>query len=64
MFGVNLVILAQICDSYRADKVKFTYGQTDKRTDAGNNNTPSAWKFNGVKSQSSVVDRNRKPQMS
>ena len=26
--------------SYRADKVKFT----DRQTDTGNNNTPSAWK--------------------
>ena len=30
--------------SYRADKVTFTDGRTDRRTDAGNDNTPSAWK--------------------
>ena len=29
--------------SYRVDKVKFT----DGRTDAGNDNTPSAWKAKG-----------------
>ena len=29
--------------SYRADKVKFTDGRTDGRTDA-DDNTPSAWK--------------------
>ena len=33
---------------YRADKHKFTKGQmderTDRRTDAGNDNTHSAWK--------------------
>ena len=37
--------------SYRADKVKFTErqadGQTDRRTDAGNDNTPSVWKAKG-----------------
>ena len=33
--------------SYRADKVKFTDRQTDRRTDAGNDNTPSAWKAEG-----------------
>ena len=33
--------------SYRADKVKFTDGRTDRRTDAGNDNTPSAWKAKG-----------------
>ena len=31
--------------SYRAFKVKFT----DRRTDAGNYNTPSAWKARGYK---------------
>ena len=35
--------------SYRADKVKFTDGQTDGQTDAGNDNTPSAWKAKGLK---------------
>ena len=45
MFGANLVIPAQT--SYHADKVKFTDGWTDRRTDAGNDNTPSVWKTNG-----------------
>ena len=45
MFGANLVIPAQT--SYHADKVKFTDGRTDRRTDAGNDNTPSVWKTNG-----------------
>ena len=39
--------------SYRADKIKFTDGRTDgqthRRTDAGNDNTPSAWKAKGQK---------------
>ena len=39
--------------SYRADKVKFTdgrtVGQTDRRTDAGNDNTPFGLKGHGVK---------------
>ena len=33
--------------SYRADKVNFTDRRTDRRTDAGNDNTSSAWKANG-----------------
>ena len=33
--------------SYRVDKVKFTDGWTDRWTDAGNDNTPSAWKAKG-----------------
>ena len=34
--------------SYRADKVKFTDGRTDRQTtDAGNDNTPSAWEAKG-----------------
>ena len=33
--------------SYRADKVKFTDGQTDGRTDTYNDNSPSVWKANG-----------------
>ena len=33
--------------SYRADKVKFTDGHTNGRTDAGNDNTPLAWKAKG-----------------
>ena len=39
MFGANLVIPSQPCD----DKVKFM----DGRTDADNNNAPSAWKAKG-----------------
>ena len=33
--------------NYRAFKQKFTGGRTDRRTDAGNDNTPSAWKAKG-----------------
>ena len=37
--------------SYREDKVKFTDkrtgGQTDRRTDAGNDNTHSTWEVKG-----------------
>ena len=33
--------------SYLADKVKFTDGHIDRRSDAGNDNTPSAWKAKG-----------------
>ena len=33
--------------SCRADKVKFTDRQMDRRTYAGNDNTPSAWKAKG-----------------
>ena len=33
--------------SYRADMVKFMDGRTDRRTDAGNDNTHSAWKGKG-----------------
>ena len=40
--------------SYRADKVKITDGlrvrQTDRRTDADNDNTPLAWKAKELKS--------------
>ena len=35
--------------SYHADKVKFTDKQTDRRTDAGNDNTPTAWEARGNK---------------
>ena len=39
--------------SYHADKVKFTDRQTGRQTnrwtDAGNDNTPSAWKPKGKK---------------
>ena len=47
MFGTNLVIPAQM--SYRVDKVKFMDKWTDGQTDAGNNNTPSYLKGQGVK---------------
>ena len=43
MFGANLVILAQIYDKLSCRQGKV-YGQMDGRTDAGNDNTPSAWK--------------------
>ena len=33
--------------SYRADNAKYTDRRTDGRTDAGNDNTPSAWKGKG-----------------
>ena len=33
--------------SYRADKVKFMDGRTDRQTDAGNDNTPAAWEAKG-----------------
>ena len=33
--------------SYRADKVQFTDGRTDRRTNAGNDNTHSAWNCKG-----------------
>ena len=54
MFGANLVILDQICDELSCRQGKV-YGrmdrqrdrQTDIRTDAGNGNTPSAWKTEG-----------------
>ena len=50
MFGANLVIPAKICDELSCRQGKV-YGQTDGRmdgrTDAGNNNTPSAWKAKG-----------------
>ena len=35
--------------SYRADKVKFMDGQTDRQTDTGNNNTTFGLKGQGVK---------------
>ena len=35
--------------SYHADKVQFKDRRTDRRTDAGNDNTPSAWKVKGSK---------------
>ena len=49
MFGANLVIPFQICDlSCRQGKgYGQTDGQTDRWTDTGNNNTPSAWKAKG-----------------
>ena len=41
------MILAQICDELSREQVKFTKRQTDGRTDAGNDNIPSAWKPDG-----------------
>ena len=50
MFGENLVIPAQSCDELSCGQGKV-YGRTDRqtdgRTDAGNGNTPSAWKAKG-----------------
>ena len=46
MFGANLVILNQICDKLPCGQGKV-YAQTDGRTDAGNDNTPSARKVKG-----------------
>ena len=50
MFGANFVIPAQICDESSCGQGKV-YGQTDgrmdRRTDAGNDNTPLAWKTKG-----------------
>ena len=46
MFGAHLVILNQ---SYHADKIKFTDGRMDRRTDADSDNTPFAWKVKGYK---------------
>ena len=42
MFGANLVIPAQICDELSCGQGKV-YERTDRQTDAGNDNTPSAW---------------------
>ena len=33
--------------SYCADKEKFTDRRVDRRTDTGNDNSPSSWKANG-----------------
>ena len=41
--------------SYRADKVKFTDGRTDRRTDTGNGNTTSAWKAKGKMLPLSII---------
>ena len=46
MFGANLVIPAQSCDKLSCGQGKV-YEQMDGRTDAGNDNTPSAWKAKG-----------------
>ena len=46
MFGVNLVIPAQICDELSCGQGKV-YGQTDGRTGTGNDHTPSAWETKG-----------------
>ena len=50
IFVANLMILLQICDelSCRQSKVHGRMDRwTDRRTDAGNDNTPSAWKAKG-----------------
>ena len=50
MFGANLVIPAQISDEllYGQSKVyERTDREMDRQTDAGNDNTPPAWKANG-----------------
>ena len=46
MFGANLVIPAQICDELcgQGKVYWWTDGRIDGQTDAGNINTPSAWK--------------------
>ena len=41
MFGANLVIPPKICDELSWGQGKV-HGQTDRRTDTGNDNTPSA----------------------
>ena len=50
MFGADSVILAQIYDELSFEQGKV-HGRsdirTDRRTDAGNNNTPVAWKAKG-----------------
>ena len=43
MFDANLVIPAQISDELSCGQSKV-YRRSDRRTDAGNDNTPSAWK--------------------
>ena len=55
MFGANLVILADICDELSCGQGKVywrtdgrTDGQTGRRTDAGNDNTPLALKAKGT----------------
>ena len=46
MFSANLAIPAQICDDLLCGQGKV-YGQTDGPVDAGNDNTPLAWKVKG-----------------
>ena len=57
MFNARLVVPAQICDEFSCVKSKV-YGQTDgrteRRTDAGNDNTPSAWKTKGKNQEESL----------
>ena len=50
IFVANLMILLQICHELSCRQSKVPGGMdrwTDRRTDAGNNNTPSAWKAKG-----------------
>ena len=51
MSNANLVILAQICNELSCKQGQF-YGRTDRRTDAGNENTPLAWM---VKEQKATI---------
>ena len=48
MFCANLVIPTQICEELSCGQGKI-YGQTDRRTDSGIDNTPSAWNAKGWK---------------
>ena len=47
MFGANLVIPTEIGDELSCRQVKSTDRRVDRRRDAGNNNTPSAWTARG-----------------
>ena len=50
MFGANLVIPGQTCDELSCGQDKVygrTDGRMDRRTDVGNDNTPSAWRAKG-----------------
>ena len=46
ILSANFVIPAQICDELSCEQSKV-YGRTGGRTDAGNDNTPSAWNVMG-----------------
>ena len=51
MFGAKLVNPAQIYDELSCEQVKFTDVQTDRRTDAENDNTPSVLKAKRLNSE-------------